>query len=1218
MRNQSYCLRTGFAVSAFALFSAFTASAANGTWNGTQNGSWTNIANWSASPYPFGPDIALFANAGNGQTALDLSGLPSIKFIVYDSPSVAAYTNGTGAANSQTLIMADSGEFKLSSTAGSSQVFNCGVQLGTDRSQQSYYFRNDNPLQSLIFNNVIGCPLEVSGVGYAGAKTLVINGKGNVAILGDLKAGGATSLTLTDLNSGALTLAGSNTVYVLNMNGGAGSVINIADKELFLNNAGGNVLNCTLGGTINGPGKLRLSTVDGYSSAGYNYADLNVNPNMTLVINAGITGQGGLESNTGTGTFVLNGTNTFEGHMNLSVGAFSVSRIGNRGSLTSNCGQGTNLYFNGGKLIYTGTGETTDRQIVMNNNPTIDQSGPSGTLRFATAPILINAGRTLNLQGNTAGVGEFSAPLTNTFGNTLAVNKYGAGTWIFSATNTYTGATTVYGGKLLVNSPGRSSGSTVTVNSGGLLGGNSTVAGNVTVAAGGMLAAGDVNSVGTLSLGGTLSLTSSTLFFDVSTLDTPNVVTDKVSVVGALTLAGTNTIVLSFSNGFAPIGTNTLMTFASRTGTGSFVLSPAYANAFLITNATSVKLAVTNSGTYGLLWKGTASGNWDGTDLNWTNGSAAVAYPAGEAATFDDTASAFTVGSANPVYPSTVLFNNSASNYTVSATIGGTGMVYKLGSGAVSLTGNNTYTGQTTVAAGTLTIGGSGLLGGGNYATNLVDNGLLNYASSVAQTNSGVIFGGGDLLASGSGTLTLMGNNTYYGMTTVTGGVLRIQNANALGGTTFGTVVAAGAALEVAGGITFAAETLDLRGTLSSQTGTNTYAGIIWPQDGSSFDVGSGSLLIVSSVTANTGTNAFFSKTGAGTLRFTGDPNPVGTFTVAGGIVELQQSSGNTDCPIFINPGAMLREITAGNLGDYFIQADGTLDMQGTDQFGGLGGSGLVTNGSASAVTVTVGGNNQSGVFSGVIRNGAGTLSVAKTGSGVQTLSGTNTYSGGTTLSGGQLNINYGGASGTSSAIGTGTFTIGGAYAIDNTSGSDVTLSPVIPQNWNGDFTYLGSKSLNLGSGAVTLGANRTVTVLTNTLTVGGAVGGAYSLTKNGGGTLTLNGANTFSGATTVNGGTLLINGSTVAGSAVTVYSGILGGSGTISGTVAVAAGSIVAPGGVGAIGTLTLPNTTTNVLTLTADTLLFDLSNVAGTCDKIAITNAAGKLVLNLSLIHI
>ena len=157
MRSQSNCLRRLSVVSVSALFSAFTCLAANSTWNGTQNALWTNSLNWSASPYPTGVDTAFFANAGNGQTAIDLTGVPGIKYITFDSPLVAAYTNGTGAANSQTLIMADSGEFKLSGTAGNSQVFNCGVQLGFDRSAQSYSFRNDNPAQTLTFNDVFGC-----------------------------------------------------------------------------------------------------------------------------------------------------------------------------------------------------------------------------------------------------------------------------------------------------------------------------------------------------------------------------------------------------------------------------------------------------------------------------------------------------------------------------------------------------------------------------------------------------------------------------------------------------------------------------------------------------------------------------------------------------------------------------------------------------------------------------------------------------------------------------------------------------------------------------------------------------------------------------------------------------------------------------------------------------------------------------------------------------
>ena len=113
-----------------------------------------------------------------------------------------------------------------------------------------------------------------------------------------------------------------------------------------------------------------------------------------------------------------------------------------------------------------------------------------------------------------------------------------------------------------------------------------------------------------------------------------------------------------------------------------------------------------------------------------------------------------------------------------------------------------------------------------------------------------------------------------------------------------------------------------------------------------------------------------------------------------------------------------------------------------------------------------------------------GSGSLTKLGSGVLTLSGPNTYSGGTTLSAGQLNINN------ASALGTGTFTIGGG-TIDNTSAGSLTLSTNNAQSWNGNFTYAGSvNNLNLGIGAVTLSGSRQVTVAANTLTVGGSISG--------------------------------------------------------------------------------------------------------------------------------
>jgi autotransporter-associated beta strand protein len=141
-------------------------------------------------------------------------------------------------------------------------------------------------------------------------------------------------------------------------------------------------------------------------------------------------------------------------------------------------------------------------------------------------------------------------------------------------------------------------------------------------------------------------------------------------------------------------------------------------------------------------------------------------------------------------------------------------------------------------------------------------------------------------------------------------------------------------------------------------------------------------------------------------------------------------------------------------------------------------------------------------------------------GNGTTTLQNANTYNGPTILnSGGTLNINH------ASAISTGAFTINGG-TINNTSGADITLSTNNPLNINANFTFTGTNSLNLGTGAVTLDANRTVTVTANTLTIGGAIGGAFSLTGTGAGTLLLTGASTYTGTTTaVTGSTISVGG---------------------------------------------------------------------------------------------
>ncbi|MCL2076204.1 MAG: autotransporter-associated beta strand repeat-containing protein, partial [Betaproteobacteria bacterium] len=99
----------------------------------------------------------------------------------------------------------------------------------------------------------------------------------------------------------------------------------------------------------------------------------------------------------------------------------------------------------------------------------------------------------------------------------------------------------------------------------------------------------------------------------------------------------------------------------------------------------------------------------------------------------------------------------------------------KSGSGTLTLSGANTYTGDTTVAGGTLAV--TGTLGGGAYAGDISNAGALVFDQTASQLLSGIISGTGGITKDGSGTLDLIGDNTYTGTTRVSGGALTIGTA---------------------------------------------------------------------------------------------------------------------------------------------------------------------------------------------------------------------------------------------------------------------------------------------------------------------------------------------------------------------------------------------------------------------------------------------------------
>ena len=107
--------------------------------------------------------------------------------------------------------------------------------------------------------------------------------------------------------------------------------------------------------------------------------------------------------------------------------------------------------------------------------------------------------------------------------------------------------------------------------------------------------------------------------------------------------------------------------------------------------------------------------------------------------------------------------------------ISGTGAFQQNGTGTTILTGNNTYTGGTTIDAGTLQLGNGGTTG--SIVGNVFDNGTFAINRPDTFTFGNVISGIGAFQQNGTGTTILTGDNTYTGATTVNAGALIVNGS---------------------------------------------------------------------------------------------------------------------------------------------------------------------------------------------------------------------------------------------------------------------------------------------------------------------------------------------------------------------------------------------------------------------------------------------------------
>jgi autotransporter-associated beta strand protein len=390
---------------------------------------------------------------------------------------------------------------------------------------------------------------------------------------------------------------------------------------------------------------------------------------------------------------------------------------------------------------------------------------------------------------------------------------------------------------------------------------------------------------------------------------------------------------------------------------------------------------------------------------------------------------------------STGLTVNNAGACTFGGVISGTGGLTKTGSGDLTITGANTYGGDTLVKAGKLVVGAAGALGdktrvrlqGATLELSDVDEtidaldgdaagavklgtGTLTVGADNGDgTFSGTISGSGSLVKKGSGTQVLNAVQTYWGPTKVLAGRLRIDVTDCLG--TYSEVIVDGGTFELKNVNHTLGKLSGSAGTVELGVGTLT--------------VGNGNL--ISTFSGTIGGAGNLTKVGVGTFTLKGSNTYTGTTTLQGGYLALDAE----DCLASASDVA----ITAGAL---------KLLMTGTQTIASLSGTGgTVDLGSA---TLAIGYGNGNSDFSGDIK---GSGSIKKLGTGTLRLSGDNTFTGGTHISSGVLKID-------------------GAKALGDLS-STVTIESGAMLELSGDIN-IGAKPVTVsGSGAAGEGALRSI-----------------------------------------------------------------------------------------------------------------------------------------------
>jgi fibronectin-binding autotransporter adhesin len=451
------------------------------------------------------------------------------------------------------------------------------------------------------------------------------------------------------------------------------------------------------------------------------------------------------------------------------------------------------------------------------------------------------------------------------------------------------------------------------------------------------------------------------------------------------------------------------------------------------------------------------------------------------------------------------------------------------------------------------------------------------------------ITGAGGIAANGGTVILTNAANNYTGQTYVTAGTLQINDGAAVSNTSSILLRGSNVVLSLADGVTvdrnLTAETTGVNKTLqvdNAGTTSATYSGGITIQETSlnafDLDAGADDTLTISGVISGTGA-AGVTKEGTGTAILTNTNTHTGNTTVSAGTLQISGGGSlSTSSAVVNNANLNYGTTIASDTYGLSSSTTGTGTLTGTAKLLQLNGD--ITQGTVNLTSGTSGSLYGQGielVADTTITAGSITLTgdLGRRGKGGTLALDTSGTNGAINLdvSIGRSGDWYGFNSFTADA-GTGTLIVSGANAgsggwrgtssVSLTGNLDISSSFSLSGTGAGklDLTATGNSSV---TGDLAL-ANTTNTWTVNpslTMDVSGAISGTNAaITKDGTGTLTLSGANTYSGNTTVSDGTLIINGnqSGATGAMTINANGTLAGSGTIGASLLTVNG-VIAPG---------------------------------------------------------